>query len=125
MPSKELAGALIRSEAILVARDVAATIRFYRDVLGFTKEWVWDDPATHGGVSWDHAHLMFHLDRELANHMDGHQHYFYVKKEDDLHARHQQNGVQIISPLERKPWGMREYTIRDPNGYHLRFGEND
>jgi len=21
------------------------------------------------------------------------------------------------------PWGLREYPVRDPNGYHLRFGE--
>jgi uncharacterized glyoxalase superfamily protein PhnB len=42
---------------------------------------------------------------------------------DALYARHQQNGVMIISPLEKKPWGMREYTVQDPNGYHLRFGQ--
>src|SRR5262249_8944472 len=23
----------------------------------------------------------------------------------------------------QKPWGLREYTVRDLNGYHLRFGE--
>jgi uncharacterized glyoxalase superfamily protein PhnB len=102
---------------------VAATIKFYREKLGFTKDWVWDDPPTYGGVQWADVDLMFHLNPELAKNVEGHQHYFFVKGVDDLYARHQQNGVSIISPLERKPWGQREYTVRDPNGYHLRFGE--
>ena len=38
-----------------------------------------------------------------------------------LHAFHRANGAEIISPIENKPWGMREYTVRDPWGYELRF----
>ena len=121
--SQGIAGAIIKSEAIFSVADMAAAVRFYRDKLGFTKEWFWDDPPTHGGVEWGGISLMFHLDADLAKHVEGHQHYFFVEGVAELYARHQQNGVQIISPLERKAWGEREYTVRDPNGYHLRFGE--
>jgi hypothetical protein len=31
-------------------------------------------------------------------------------------------GALIIEPIENKPWNVREYTVRDCNGYHLRFG---
>ena len=123
MTEKRVPGPIVKSEAILATADVAATIRFYREELGFTNEWFWDDPPTHGGVEWGDIDLMFQKNVELAKHVEGHQHYFFVTGVDELHARHQQNGVSIISPLERKPWGMREYTVRDPNGYHLRFGE--
>jgi uncharacterized glyoxalase superfamily protein PhnB len=124
MADQRVSGPIVKSEAILAVADVAATIKFYKENLGFTRDWFWDDPPTHGGVEWGKVDMMFHLAPELAKHMEGHQHYFHVKGVDDLYARHQQNGVEIISPLERKPWGMREYTVRDPNGYHLRFGEN-
>jgi uncharacterized glyoxalase superfamily protein PhnB len=123
MTEKRIPGPIVKSEAIFSVADVVATVKFYREKLGFTKEWFWDDPPTHGGASWGEVDVMFHMDAELANHVEGHQHYFFVKDVDDLYARHLQNGVSIISPLERKPWGMREYTVRDPNGYHLRFGE--
>jgi uncharacterized glyoxalase superfamily protein PhnB len=103
--------------------DVAATAKFYREKLGFTKEWFWDDPPAHRGVEWGGISLMFHLDPELAKHVEGYEHYFHVKGVDDLYARHQQNRISTISPLERKPWGMREYTVSDPNGHHLKFGE--
>jgi catechol 2,3-dioxygenase-like lactoylglutathione lyase family enzyme len=103
--------------------DVAATLKFYREKLGFTKEWFWDDPPTDGGVQFGKVELSFHLDPDLAKHVEGQQYDFFVTNIDDLYVRHQQAGVLIVSPLERKQWGMREYTITDPNGYHLRFGE--
>jgi GNAT superfamily N-acetyltransferase len=115
--------AVCRSEAILAVADVAAAVRFYRDQLGFTGEWLWGDPPTFGGVSWARVGLMFCLQPDLAARVEGHQHYFFVSGIDGLYDRHRQNGVPIVSPLEAKPWGLREYTARDLNGYHLRFGE--
>jgi GNAT superfamily N-acetyltransferase len=115
--------ALCRSDAILAVADVAAAVQFYRDKLGFTGGWHWDDPPTFGGVSWGKFGVMFCLQPALAARVEGHQHSFLVSGIDRLHERHRENGVEVISPLEAKPWGLREYTVRDPNGYHLRFGE--
>ena len=42
---------------------------------------------------------------------------------DALCSRHQCHGATIYSPLETKPWGLREYTVRDLNGHYLRFGQ--
>jgi GNAT superfamily N-acetyltransferase len=66
---------------------------------------------------------MFCLQPELAARVEGHQHAFFVNGIDRLFEQHRNNAVPIIAPLEAKPWGLREYVVRDPNGYHLRFGE--
>jgi GNAT superfamily N-acetyltransferase len=42
---------------------------------------------------------------------------------DALHDFHRRHGTAICSPLEAKPWGLREYAIRDLNGHCLRFGQ--
>jgi GNAT superfamily N-acetyltransferase len=123
MTSEAAPVALCRSEAILAVADVPATVRFYRDKLGFTGEWLWGDPPTFGGVRWGKVSILFCLQPALAAKVEGHQHYFFVSGIDQLYERHRQNAVQIISSLEAKPWGLREYTVHDPNGYHLRFGE--
>jgi GNAT superfamily N-acetyltransferase len=115
--------ALTRSQAILAVADVVATVRFYREKLGFTDEWLWGEPPDFGGVQWGSVGVMFCLQPALAAKVEGHQHAFMVSGIDQLHERHRQSGVQVLSPLEAKPWGLREYTVRDPNGYHLRFGE--
>jgi catechol 2,3-dioxygenase-like lactoylglutathione lyase family enzyme len=123
MTSESAPVALSRSEAILAVADVVATVRFYRDKLGFTGEWLWGDPPSFGGVSWGKVGVMFCLEPDLAAKIEGHQHFFFVSGIDPLHERHRVNDVQVVSPLEAKPWGLREYTIRDLNGYYLRFAE--
>jgi uncharacterized glyoxalase superfamily protein PhnB/GNAT superfamily N-acetyltransferase len=102
-------------------RDVRETIAFYRDILGGRGEWLWEDPPTFGGIRLGDVHLMFCLDPQLATRVEGHQHHFFVEAVDTLHESHAKAGAEILSPIENKPWGIREYTVRDPNGYHLRF----
>ena len=38
------------SEPIFPVTDVVATVRYYREVLGFAEEWVWGEPPDFGGV---------------------------------------------------------------------------
>ena len=111
-----------RSEPIFAVRDVRETIAFYRDVLGGAGEWLWEDPPTFGGIRFGEVHVMFCLQPDLAEKVGGHQHSFFVDAIDELHERHVRAGAMIVSPIENKPWGIREYAVCDPNGYHLRFG---
>ena len=53
----------------------------------------------------------------------GQWHSFFVEGIDALHDFHRRNGAAICSPLELKPWGLREYTVRDLNGHFLRIGQ--
>ena len=112
---------LKRSEAIFAVKDVKETIAFYRNVLGFEREWFWGTPVTFGGASWGDVSVMFNQQPSVAAHIEGHEHHYWSDELETLHARHQAAGAPIISPIDNKPWGLREYTVRDPNGYHLRF----
>jgi ribosomal protein S18 acetylase RimI-like enzyme len=110
------------SEAILAVNDVPATIRFYRDILGFESEWMWGTPPTFGGVRLGKAHIMLCQQPKIASQVEGHMHMFFADAIDELYARHKAAGAPIVSEIENKPWHVREYTVRDLNGYHLRFG---
>ncbi len=112
---------LQKSVPIFAVKDVRETVAFYRDVLGFAGEWFWGDPASFAGATWGDVQVMFNQQPDLAQKLEGHQHHYWADEIEALHARHAAAGAPIISPIENKPWGIREYTIRDPNGYHLRF----
>lgn len=112
---------LTGSSPILVAADVPATVKFYTDVLGFESSWLWGDPVTFGGAGSGKVTIMFSHQPEPIGKLEGHQLWIDVEDVDSLHALHLERGAMIISPIEDKPWGRREYTVRDPNGYHLRF----
>jgi GNAT superfamily N-acetyltransferase len=119
--SADVAVTLKGSEAIFAVSSVVETVKFYRTVLGFTGEWLWGEPPTFGGVCWGKVQVMLCQQPELAAQVEGHQHHFYCETIDDLHAQHRAAAAKIISPIGNKPWGLREYTVRDLNGYHLRF----
>jgi len=100
---------------------VVATVHYYCAVLGFANEWLWGDPPDFGGVRWGRIGVMFAQQSGPDAQVGGQWHAFFVDGIDALHDLHRRNGATICSPLEVKPWGLREYTVRDLNGHYLRF----
>ena len=49
------------SEPIFPVADVAETVRYDREVLGFREGWTWGDPPDFGGVRWGQVGAMFAL----------------------------------------------------------------
>src|SRR5438270_14013251 len=105
MASESPAATLSRSEAILAVADVVATVRYYRDKLGFTGDWLWGEPPTFAGVTWGRVGVMFCLQPALAARIEGHQHSLLVSGIDRLYEQHCRNQVEVVSSLETKPWG--------------------
>jgi ribosomal protein S18 acetylase RimI-like enzyme len=64
---------------------------------------------------------MFSLNRQLADKCAGVQHFFRCEDVQGLYKQHKSVGAPIVADLENKPWGLCEYTVRDPDGYELRF----
>jgi GNAT superfamily N-acetyltransferase/uncharacterized glyoxalase superfamily protein PhnB len=110
------------SQPIFAVRDVKETVAFYEKVLGFSNPWFWGEPVSYGGIHWGDVHVMFNQQPELAGNIVGHQHFFWSECIDELHAKHVERAAPITSGIENKPWQVREYTVRDCNGYDLRFG---
>jgi GNAT superfamily N-acetyltransferase len=111
------------SEPIFPVADVVATVGYYRDVLGFREGWTWGEPPDFGGVRWGKIGAMFSLPSDSNVKVGGQWHSFFLEGIDALHDFHSRNGATICSPLEVKPWGLREYTVCDLNGHYLRFGQ--
>lgn len=105
---------------VLATTDVAKTAAYYRDVLGFAI----DDRFT--GTDWamlwaDQCQLFLSLNPTAAETARGQKLMICVPGVDAFYEKHKANGANIISDLEDKPWGLRAYTVEDPNGYHLCF----
>jgi hypothetical protein len=48
--------------------------------------------------------------------------YFVVGNADELYEFHRANGVDIVAVPQDQPYRLREYTVRDLDGYYLIFG---
>jgi len=42
---------------------------------------------------------------------------------DALHDAVRAKGIAILHALEDRPFGLREFVVRDPNGFDIRFAE--
>jgi GNAT superfamily N-acetyltransferase/uncharacterized glyoxalase superfamily protein PhnB len=113
---------ITKSTAVFAVSDLPKSVAFYRDVLGFKQQWLWDDPPTFGCIGLGSVEVFLSEDRELNGRTEGLMHCFYVEDIEALYALHKSRNANILSALQNQPWGLREYTVRDLDGYHLRFG---
>ena len=112
---------MISSTAIFASSNIEATLEYYKNVLGFESTWMWGDPPSFGSATRGGVSIMFNIQTDLVTKVRGHQHWINVDDIDELYHLHNSNGAHIVSAIEDKPWGRREYTVEDLNGYHLRF----
>lgn len=105
----------------LYVTDVGEAVAFYTGKLGFRSDFAWEDPPTMAGLSLDRVQLF--LQRGTPNPSGGWV-AFVVSDADELFAFHQANGVEIVEPPADRPWGLRDYTVRDLHGHYLSFAHH-
>jgi uncharacterized glyoxalase superfamily protein PhnB len=103
----------------LRVRDVPAAQRWYCDLLGFAVDWTWHED--YASISIGDVELF--LTRSDAP--GGSVTCVFVEDPDAVYAACREGGATIVEPLEDKPWGMREFTVADPDGNRFRIGRGD
>lgn len=115
----------IRSGPHLPVRNLRETLDFYRDVLGFYEEWTFGDKD--GGIRRDEMRLLFAEDPAFVEVMNNAAHrlplLWFVDNLDETFAEFQQRNVDLIDPLRTHPYGLREFSFTDLNGYCIRVAE--
>ena len=105
---------------VLLVADVLATAEFYRKSLGFKSDPGADAPDYT--VVWrDNAAL--HLARGEGA-PTGVRLFFWVRDVDAYHDEITGQGVAIDVPIETRSYGIRDFSVRDPNGVMVIFGED-
>lgn len=110
---------------VLAVTDLAKSAGFYRDNLGFKVDFEVDGWAF---LSRDRFSVMLgHCPDEVPAKQTGNHSWFAyanVDGVDALYLEYRQKGVNIIEPVEDKPWGMREFAIETPDGHRIKFGQS-
>ena len=104
---------------ILAVPDVRSAVDFYTNALGFWLAFAEGDPPSFAGINLGSAQMF--LERGVAS-PEGCSVYFVVSDANALHAFHRSHDVEVIVPPADRGYGLRDYTVRDLNGYRLTFG---
>ena len=107
----------------LAVPDVAATINFYVEKLGFFSGFTVGEPPTFAGVNIGKVQI-FLSKGEAKPSSDASAVYFIVEDVDTLYEFHRSNAVHVALPIQDQDYNIRDYTIRDLNGYYLTFGQH-
>src|SRR5262245_42539825 len=108
----------IQGAPVLHVRDVEATARYYRDVLGFTFDF---GDASYAVVWRDNSAIHFVKDERDPSGV----HLFqWLRDVDAYHDEIAKRGATIASPPANQPYGIRELAVRDINGVGIVFGQD-
>jgi catechol 2,3-dioxygenase-like lactoylglutathione lyase family enzyme len=107
----------------LAVSDIAAAVEFYTKKLGFQHAFSWGEPATFAGVNLGKVQMFLEKGTPTPSSETGAV-YFIVGDADQLYEFHRANGVDIAQVIDDRPYGIRDYTVRDRYGYYLVFGHH-
>jgi catechol 2,3-dioxygenase-like lactoylglutathione lyase family enzyme len=121
---------LTAAEPQLFVADIKASCDFFTQKLGFALAFVYGDPPFYGQVKRDAAAFNLKcvdrpvIDAELREreHLLSAAVTVATSAEiEQLYAEFQGAGVAFHQPLERQPWGAKNFIIRDLDGNLLLF----
>ena len=97
----------------LPVADVERAQQHYRDALGFEIGWL--DPGKGiGAVSRGDMGPIFFRKRQPP--FETAVHWVFAEDIDATYQELKSLGANIVDPLEKKPWGLRQFTVQDLDG---------
>lgn len=115
----------IRSGTHLPVKNLRQTLDYYRDVLGFYDEWVWEDKD--GGIRRDELRLLFVENPEhvaaINNKINRLNLVWFVDNIEEIYKEFKNRPVEMVSDLKNYPYQLKEFAFIDINGYYIRIAE--
>jgi catechol 2,3-dioxygenase-like lactoylglutathione lyase family enzyme len=105
----------------LAVSDVPAAVEFYTTRLGFKSAFTWGDPPTMAGVNLGRVQLFLEQGTPSPQ---GCSVYFVIGNADQLYEFQRASGVEVLEAPDDRPYGLRDYTVKDLHGYRLTFGHH-
>lgn len=107
--------------------DMASSIRFYTEKLGFSVEFTYQDfyAGIRAGKQIFHLKLVDEKDPSILYVDDGEHFHLYLETDGvaAFAAQLKANGVPLVKDVHETPWSTREIVIHDDQGHTLYLGE--
>ena len=101
----------------LPVTDVERAQQHYRDTLGFEIGWL-ESGKQIGAVSRGKVVIFF---RQKTLPFEPAVHWVYAEDLDATYEELKALAANIVEPLEKKPWGLRQFTVEDLDGNRFYF----
>jgi len=115
---------------LFLVKDVVRAAEYYRDQLGFEIGRYFLDPPVFVVVRREKIAIMLSLTKDAHGgsntvwKRESFDAYIWVENADDVHAQIKARHAHLLSAPALKSYGMKEFEVRDADGYVIRFGED-
>ena len=115
---------LTRVRCVLAVRDLESSVAYYTRTLGMAIDFRVEGWAFLSRGAF-HVMLGECTDAIPASELGDHSYYVYVTIDgiDDLYTELKRNGAEFTQHVADKPWRMREFGVRTPEGHRIMFGQ--
>lgn len=126
MPSPKL----IAHAPVLLVRELLPAAAYFKDKLGFIDQNIYNEPPDFAIIRRDNLTLMLAQKPPNTNTLPHWQIvpqlwnvYFWVDDVEALYAEFQASGAIIDYELHTKPYGVKEFGIRDLDDHDIAFAQ--
>jgi predicted enzyme related to lactoylglutathione lyase len=113
MDTKAEANSVGKPVPELPVADVERAQRHYRDALGFEIGWLYEGKGIGAVSRRDMGPIFF---RKKNPPFEPVVHWVFAENIDAAYEELRASGANIVDPLERKRWGLRQFTVSDFDG---------
>ncbi len=110
---------------VLAVRDLAGSVAYFVNVLGFSLDWA--DGDNWQALKRGEVRLMLGrcLDALPPANLGDHNYFgfFATGDVDALHAEFEARAALILAAPADKPWGWREMAVATPEGHRMMFAQ--
>lgn len=113
MDAKEKITSVGRPVPELPVADVERAQQHYKETLGFEIEWLYPGKEIGAVSRVDMGPIFF---RKRKPPFEPAVHWVFAEDIDVSYQELKSLGANIVDPLEKKPWGLRQFTVEDLDG---------
>lgn len=114
---------VLQNHYVLAVHDVRASAGWYMEMLGFK---IVAEPQGWIFLARDNCMIMLGEcpDDMHPGELGCHNYFGYLRVEnaDAYYAALSARGAELLSGISDKPWGMREFGVRTPDGHRIMIG---
>ena len=108
----------------LPVTDIDRSVAYYQEALGFRLAWRTADGSL-AAVASGEIEMLLLVPWTGDSPPPPQSAYVYVEDPDALCAEYGQAGADIVDPVASRPYGMRDFVVRDPDGHRFTLGRGE
>jgi len=113
---------LVGAATVFTVSDLAASLAYYRDKLGFDVTFQYGEPTFYACLCRDEVSVHLRAARD-PDWIAGHGALcVFVEDVDTVHGELASRGAQVVAPPRDYAYGMRDFDVADLDGNRITFG---